>query len=135
MPPHSSSSYSYELDYGPGAPVQAATVSWAGDAGDFLARVAPARTFSLAREVEQMHALGLFTGFTPADLLVIGDDGNAIDNELHSADEPALHKLLDLIGDLALATGGRPLHAKVAAVRTGHRMHHDAARAIAAQLA
>ena len=122
--------YTYTLDYGPDAPIAPATVSWSGQPGDYRRDIAPARTFSLLHEARQMQALGLFARFTPSDLLVIGPDG-PVDNALRFDDEPARHKLLDLIGDLALVA--RPLRARVTAVRSGHALHHQAARAVAAQ--
>ncbi|MCC7387895.1 MAG: UDP-3-O-acyl-N-acetylglucosamine deacetylase [Phycisphaerales bacterium] len=121
-------SYAYTLDYGPNAPVKPQTALWRGDPGGFLAEIAPARTFSLAAEAAQMQALGLFRSFTPRDLLVIDDSGAPIDNALRYPDEPARHKLLDLIGDLALT--GRPIHARIAATRAGHALNHQMARAL-----
>lgn len=121
-------SYTYTLDYGPDAPIKPQTATWQGDPGDFLANIAPARTFSLAAEAAQMQALGLFRSFTPRDLLVIDDAGNPIDNAWRFADEPARHKLLDLIGDLALT--GRPIHARITAIRAGHALNHQMARAL-----
>lgn len=120
--------YSYELDYGPGAPLPAQRVTWHGDALDFVKNIAPARTFSLLKEVQQARALGLFAHLNPADLLVIGDDGHPIDNAWRMDAEPARHKLLDLIGDLALL--GRPLHARVVATRSGHALTHEFCRAV-----
>ncbi|MEM7623172.1 MAG: UDP-3-O-acyl-N-acetylglucosamine deacetylase [Planctomycetota bacterium] len=122
--------FRYELDYGPDAPVKPRVAEWHGDPDDFAARIAPARTFSLQREVEAMRSMGLFTAFKPSDLLVIADNGEPIDNTLHTPDEPALHKLLDLIGDLALFTGGRPLAATITATRSGHKLNHAAADAL-----
>ena len=93
-----------------------------------------ARTFSLASEAAMMRSAGLFSGFTPRDLLVIDDDpaspgfGAAIDNRLHDDEEPARHKLLDLVGDLALV--GRPILGEVHARKSGHRLHHEAARVL-----
>jgi len=125
--------YEYRLDYGPDAPMPPQSAVWSGDPDDFATNVAPARTFSLAREVEQMRALGLFRQFTPRDLLVIDDAGHPIDNAWRFPDEPARHKLLDLIGDLALL--GAPLCARITADRSGHALNHAAARAIADHLA
>ncbi len=122
--------YSYLLDYGDSGPLAKQTARWSGDAGAFADAVAPARTFSFAAEVEPMRALGLFEGFTPTDLLVLGDDGKSIDNELRFDDEPARHKLLDLIGDLALV--GRPIVGRIAAYRSGHALNHAMARRLAA---
>ncbi|MEL6797393.1 MAG: UDP-3-O-acyl-N-acetylglucosamine deacetylase [Planctomycetota bacterium] len=121
--------YSYLLEYGESAPLDKQTASWSGDAGAFASEVAPARTFSFAAEVEQMRALGLFTRFTPADLLVLDGEGEPIENELRFDDEPARHKLLDLIGDLALV--GRPIVGRVAAYRSGHALNHKMARRLA----
>lgn len=117
--------YAYHLDYGPDSPIPPGTAAWTGDPADYHARIAPARTFSTEAEARQMQAMGLFARFTPADLLVIGPDG-PIDNAWRFPDEPARHKLLDLIGDLALL--GRPLHARVRATRTGHANTHALVR-------
>ena len=121
--------YSYLLDYGDHAPIAKQTARWSGDAGVFADAVAPARTYSFAPEVEQMRALGLFTSFTTKDLLVLDDRGQPIDNTLRFDDEPARHKLLDLIGDLALV--GRPIVGRIAAYRSGHALNHEMARRLA----
>jgi UDP-3-O-acyl N-acetylglucosamine deacetylase len=123
-------SYEYTIDYGPGSPVARATVSWGSDPDDYIERVAPARTFSLEHEVSAMRELGLFTHLSARDMLVLGD-GGPIDNELNHEHECALHKLLDLIGDLRLA--GSPLIARVRAHRSGHALAHRSARAIIEQ--
>lgn len=127
--PNDSPSYTYHLDY-PSTPISSASVTWTGDQSDYISNIAPARTFSLEHEATQMQAAGLFTHLTPRDMLVIGSDG-PIDNAYRLKDECARHKLLDLIGDLALV--GAPLVAKVTATRSGHALAHEAARAILAQ--
>lgn len=120
--------YRYALDYGPGAPIAPATASWRpGD--DYARSVAPARTFCLAAEAQAMRSAGLLAHLSPRDMLVIGHDG-PVDNEYRFPDEPAHHKLLDLIGDLALA--GRPIHARITATRTGHLLNHALAAALLA---
>lgn len=119
----------YDLDFGPGAPIAPTRVTWHLDAADYAHTIAPARTFSLAHEAAAARAAGLFAHLTPAQMLVIGPSGTPIDNTLRMPDEPARHKLLDLIGDLALL--GRPLHAHVHAVRSGHAMAHALVRALA----
>ncbi len=130
--PDDTPSYRYNLDYGPAAPIPPQHAEWCSDTSDFLARIAPARTFSLAAEAQQMQALGLFASFTPRDLLVIDDAGSPIDNTWQGEAEPARHKLLDLIGDLALV--GRPLHARVVATGAGHALNHTMARALVAAM-
>lgn len=119
--------YEYILDYPEPAPLSAQRATWAGDADRYAREVAPARTFSFEHEARAMHALGLFRAFTPRDMLVIGADG-PIDNTLRFPDEPARHKLLDLIGDLALA--GVCFEGRVVAHRSGHRLNHEMARRI-----
>jgi len=121
--------YRYELDYGDG-PIEAAAVAWSGDRASFMERIAPARTFCLKREADAMSQAGLFAHLSPRDMLVIDENG-PIANEYRFGDECAYHKLLDLIGDLALV--GRPLIARVSAVRSGHALAHRAARAIIEQ--
>lgn len=121
-------SWRYELDYGPGAPIPAQAAHWSAGA-DYLATVAPARTFCLAREAQAMRAAGLFRHLAPRDMLVIGPAG-PVDNTYRFPDEPARHKLLDLIGDLALV--GRPIQADVIARRSGHALNHALARALVA---
>jgi UDP-3-O-acyl N-acetylglucosamine deacetylase len=126
--PGESPSFGYELNYGPGSPVQPQTAVWRGTLDAFLLDIAPARTFSLAAEAEQMRALGMFKAFTPRDLLVIDDTGTPIDNTWRFEREPARHKLLDLIGDLALV--GRPIHARITSTKGGHAFNHAMARAL-----
>ena len=127
--PADSPSYTYTIDY-PQPAITNTTVSWNGDANDYADRIANARTFCLKDEADAMQAAGMFTHLGPSDMLVIGDDG-PIENTLRHEHECALHKLLDLIGDLSLI--GRPLCAKVTAIKSGHSMAHQAAAAIIRQ--
>jgi len=122
--------YTYQLDYGPASPLPAQQASWRGDPHDFEATIAPARTFSLQREAEMAQSLGLFRHLSPEDLVVVGDDGTPISNAWRFEHEPARHKLLDLIGDLALL--GRPLHTRVVATRSGHALTHEFCRRVLA---
>lgn len=123
--------WTYTLDFGPGAPLPPQRARWTpGDADAYAQEIAPARTFSFAREIEPLRAAGLFTAFSPRDLLVLDDGGVPIENAWRTPDEPARHKLLDLIGDLALL--GRPVHAEIHAHRAGHQLNHALARALAA---
>jgi UDP-3-O-[3-hydroxymyristoyl] N-acetylglucosamine deacetylase len=106
---------------------------WAGGAEDFRQRIAPARTFVLARDVEELGKLGLARRVDPASVVVLASDVVHHAGRLYSPDEPARHKLLDLIGDLYLH-GGPPL-GRVRAVRPGHASNALAlARALADQI-
>ncbi len=103
--------------------------SWRGDADDFVRRIAPARTFALERDVEELGRRGLARHVDPASVIVVGDDALYAATFTASApapDEPARHKLLDLIGD-AFAHGGPP-RGSVRAFRPGHAHNHAAFR-------
>ncbi len=91
---------------------------WDGEADDFRLRIAPARTFALARDVEELVSRGLARGVDPRSVVVLADDKVLHTGRPFSPDEPARHKLLDLVGDLYLS-GGPPL-GRLRAVRPGH---------------
>jgi len=99
---------------------------------DFVAAIAPARTFVLERDVEQIRAAGLGRGGCLDNALIIGEKGPLNPCGARFADEPARHKLLDAIGDLSLL-GGLP-RARLEAVRPGHRVMHELVRHAAAQV-
>jgi UDP-3-O-acyl N-acetylglucosamine deacetylase len=127
--------YIYHLDYGPSAPMPPQWHSWASADHDlYETEIAPARTFCLDHEAQALQGLGLFKDLTPRDMLVFASPPHPpgpINNSLRFDNEPARHKLLDLIGDLALL--GRPLHATVVASRSGHALTHALVRAILTQ--
>ncbi len=94
--------------------------------------IAPARTFALTEELPLLEKYGLGRGLDVDSAVVLGPDGYA--NEVRFPDEPARHKLLDLMGDLYLS--GIPIRARnVVAERTGHRANVKAAAMIAAAAA
>jgi UDP-3-O-[3-hydroxymyristoyl] N-acetylglucosamine deacetylase len=83
--------------------------------------IAPARTFGFAWELDQMRDMGLIRGAT-LDNAVCFDRTSVMNPDgLRSVDECCRHKVLDLIGDLALI--GKPLLGHVIAERAGHAMH------------
>ncbi len=126
--------YTYEFDFGPGSTVPAHSAAWDLSPATYVSGIAPARTFSFLHEVEAARKVGLFAHLTPREMLVVGKDGHPVDNTWRFPDaayittEPARHKLLDLIGDLALL--GRPLHARVVASRSGHALAHQFCRSV-----
>jgi UDP-3-O-[3-hydroxymyristoyl] N-acetylglucosamine deacetylase len=73
----------------------------------------------------------LGTQITTADLLVFGPRG-PIDNSLRCANEPARHKILDLVGDLSLLN--HDLHGHLVAYRSGHQLNVELVRALARRL-
>lgn len=114
----------YILDYGRGpVPSQALRVDVTPET--FKASVSFARTFALESEVRQLQSLGFGLRATPHDVVVFGDEG-IIDNCLRSPDECVRHKILDCIGDFALA--GCDLHGRFTAKKSGHRLNHEMVR-------
>ena len=93
---------SYTLDYGPGSPIGQQQYSIVVSPETFLSQIAFARTFLLEHEAQALRAQGYGKRTTARDLLIFGADG-PIDNTLRAPDECARHKILDCIGDLALA--------------------------------
>ncbi len=98
----------------------------------YASEIAPARTFAFAEEVEPLRMAGLGQGLDERSALILGDEGYV--NAARFPDEPARHKLLDLMGDLYLA--GIPVRAlNVVAQRTGHRINVELAAILARALA
>jgi UDP-3-O-[3-hydroxymyristoyl] N-acetylglucosamine deacetylase len=95
--------------------------------GDFAAEIAPARTFGFLSEIEALQARGLGLGASRDNAVVLGED--RYETPLRFANELARHKLLDLLGDLALI--GRPLLAQVIAVRPSHTLNTRFAQTLA----
>ncbi len=101
--------------------------------GVFRSRLARARTFTMASEVEQLRAAGLARGGSLDNAVVV--DGAAVLNPtgLRMPDEFVRHKLLDAVGDLALA--GAPLRGRYLAHRPGHALNNRLLRALFADAA
>ncbi|MCL2776613.1 MAG: UDP-3-O-acyl-N-acetylglucosamine deacetylase [Polyangiaceae bacterium] len=97
---------------------------WNGDANDFRVRMAPARTFGFEHEVADLLARGLASHVARESVVVIGKECIFSAGPFFLPDEPARHKLLDLVGDMYLL-GGPPL-GKVRAYRPGHTATHAA---------
>ncbi|MDI6731930.1 MAG: UDP-3-O-acyl-N-acetylglucosamine deacetylase [Candidatus Margulisbacteria bacterium] len=94
--------------------------------GDYAGEIAPARTFGCSEEIEALKQQGLGRGASLENSLVLNQSGYI--NLPRFKDELVRHKILDLIGDLALL--GRPLRAKIKAVKSGHKMNAELVRRI-----
>jgi UDP-3-O-[3-hydroxymyristoyl] N-acetylglucosamine deacetylase len=86
----------------------------------FLRKIAPARTFGFVRDVEKLRAAGLARGGSVENCIVL-DEKEVINGPLRFRDEFVRHKILDLLGDLALI--GRPIAGEITAHRAGHALH------------
>jgi UDP-3-O-[3-hydroxymyristoyl] N-acetylglucosamine deacetylase len=82
--------------------------------------IAAARTFGYKADEKRLRDMGLIRGASPENAIVLGPNGPE-NGPLRFADEYVRHKVLDLIGDLALA--GRRIEGHVVAERAGHAMH------------
>lgn len=115
----------YFLDYGLHSPIARQVHTEAITPTTFAQELAACRTFILASEAAELLRQGLGARTTTADLLVFGPHG-PIDNRLRYANEPARHKVLDLVGDLSLL--GVDLCGHVVAYRSGHPFNVDLVR-------
>jgi len=88
--------------------------------GNYLREIAPARTFGSREDEPAMRNMGLIRGASRENCIVLTRNG--VENPpLRYADEFVRHKVLDLIGDLALL--GKQILGNVVADRAGHAMH------------
>lgn len=93
----------------------------------FIEEIAPARTFGFLKEVEQLRQKGLALGGSLDNAIVLGETG-VLNDRLRFEDEFVRHKILDVIGDLALV--GHPIIGHVVAHRGGHALHAQFAQKI-----
>jgi UDP-3-O-[3-hydroxymyristoyl] N-acetylglucosamine deacetylase len=91
------------------------------DAAAFNREIAPARTFGFTAEIEALRRANLIRGGSIENAIVLTPDGMLNETPLRRRDEFVRHKILDIIGDLALL--GMPLLGRVRAERSGHIFH------------
>jgi UDP-3-O-[3-hydroxymyristoyl] N-acetylglucosamine deacetylase len=89
--------------------------------GAFSREIAAARTFGFTDEIEALRRANLIRGGSLENAIVLTPDGMLNKTGLRFRDEFVRHKILDIIGDLALL--GMPIVGKVVAERSGHIMH------------
>ena len=127
---HEGLALSYTLDYSDlGLPPQFVELQLPG--GDVAEDFAPARTFVFASEVDALRGAGLGKGADPDNTIILDGNGSQT-TELRFPDEPARHKMLDLMGDLFLL--GADIRGRVVATKSGHRAHHELVRKLVAEM-
>lgn len=132
QPPRSAGlSIAFDLDYGPNTAIGRQTYSIDLTPDSFRRELASCRTFIMNDVAQAMLAEGRGQHVTPSDLLIFGEHG-PIDNTLRFPDECVRHKLLDVIGDLALT--GCEIVGHVVAYRTGHQLHAELAKRLSEQV-
>jgi UDP-3-O-[3-hydroxymyristoyl] N-acetylglucosamine deacetylase len=123
--PDSSLSFSYELSFPViGEQYYAFAFSRAG----FRAEIAPARTFGFLRELEALNRMDMAKGASLANTLALDDTGVVNRDRQRFGDEFVRHKILDAIGDMALA--GAPLIARFEGRKSGHATNNALLRAL-----
>lgn len=109
---------SYTIDFPPPIGLQTFELDLSSDA--YKRQIAPARTFGFLRDERALRNMGLIRGASEENAIVLTDSG-VKNGPLRFEDEFVRHKILDLIGDLALL--GRRVLGRVIANRAGHAMH------------
>ncbi|OGH59569.1 MAG: hypothetical protein A3G34_04020 [Candidatus Lindowbacteria bacterium RIFCSPLOWO2_12_FULL_62_27] len=84
---------------------------------EFSAQIAPARTFGFVSEADELMKQGMIKGAS-LENAVVYENGKLLSGPLRFPDEPVRHKILDLVGDLALM--GRRLKGRIVAIKSGH---------------
>ena len=87
----------------------------------FLSEISAARTFGFTEEIEALRRANLIRGGSLDNAIVLTPEGMLNETPLRRADEFVRHKILDIVGDLALL--GMPLLGLVRAERSGHLLH------------
>ncbi len=108
----------YAIDFPAPIGLQTASIDLAAETYGTL--IAAARTFGYKADEQRLRDMGLIRGASPENAIVLGPKGPE-NGPLRFADEYVRHKVLDLIGDLALV--GRRIEGHVVAERAGHAMH------------
>ena len=147
--------FSVDVHIGFKSPVLGNQFASLDDLADFATEIASARTFVFVREIEPLINMNLIKGGDLKNAVVIYDEIMPQENmdilaqklhqpsidatkpgylsgELNFENEPARHKLLDVIGDLSLI--GKPIKAKVIARYPGHKINTDLAKIIRKEL-
>ncbi len=112
----------YRIDYAIDFPAPIGSEIFTGNlaTGDYVRWIAPARTFGFKEDEPMLRDMGLIRGASDQCAIILNRQG-VLNGPLRFADEFVRHKVLDLIGDLALA--GRRIQGRVVAERAGHAMH------------
>lgn len=125
--PHDGFRISFTIDYdNPTIGTQHA--SFEIDEETFRKEIAPARTYALKSDIDGLKRQGLIKGGSLENSIVVGDDGVINKGDLRFPDEFVRHKILDLMGDLALL--GMPIRGHVYSSKSGHASNVKFVRAL-----
>ncbi len=124
-------SLKYHLDYGPDSPIGRQTFCYTATPQAFRRELAASRTFILKQEADWLLSQGLGRRTTCRDLLIFAEQG-PLENPLRFPDECVRHKVLDMVGDLALA--GCDFVGQLVGYRSGHRLSAELVVTLLAEL-
>ena len=127
--PSAETRFSYGIDFEEQA-IGNQWYSWSPEVESFVSAIAPARTFGLARQIDQLRQAGLIKGGSLENALVC-DRSGWLNPPLRFANEPVRHKILDLVGDLSLL--GTLPKAHYLAYKASHNLHVQLAKALNSQ--
>ncbi|MFP4351927.1 MAG: bifunctional UDP-3-O-[3-hydroxymyristoyl] N-acetylglucosamine deacetylase/3-hydroxyacyl-ACP dehydratase [Puniceicoccaceae bacterium] len=102
------------------------------DPDTYIAQIAPARTFTIYEDIEELLKLGKIQGGSLDSAIVIKGDKILSKEPLRFKDEFVRHKILDILGDISLL--GCALHAHIVAVRPGHALNAGLTRSLFARM-
>lgn len=98
------------------------------DPETYIAQVAPARTFTIYEDIEELLKLGKIKGGSLDSAIVIKGDKIVSKEPLRFKDEFVRHKMLDIVGDITLV--GMPIKAHIVGVRPGHALNAELSKAL-----
>jgi UDP-3-O-[3-hydroxymyristoyl] N-acetylglucosamine deacetylase len=127
LTPAAAAAYEFEIEF-PAAAIGRQSFSLEFSPENFARAIAPARTFGFLKELEGLRAMNLARGASLENTLALDDSGVVNAGLMRFPDEFVRHKILDAIGDMALA--GRPLKARFHGVRSGHAVNNALLRAL-----
>jgi UDP-3-O-[3-hydroxymyristoyl] N-acetylglucosamine deacetylase len=125
--PAGASEYEFVIEF-PTQAIGRQNFSFTLTPADFRQQIAPARTFGFAAELEGLHKMNLARGATLQNTLALADNGVINRDLMRFPDEFVRHKILDAIGDMALA--GAPLLGRFRGIKSGHGLNNALLRAL-----
>jgi len=126
--PSNVAEYSYDLDYSNTKAIGKQSYRMTLTRENFARDIAPARTFGFMHELDALNKMGLGRGASLENTLAIEGDTVLNKDLMRFPDEFVRHKILDAIGDMALA--GAPLLARFEGVKSGHATNNAVLRAL-----
>jgi UDP-3-O-[3-hydroxymyristoyl] N-acetylglucosamine deacetylase len=127
LEPGDETSYDFILDY-PGSVIGRQDFHFAFSPANFRQAIAPARTFGFLKELDGLRRMNLAHGASLDNTLALDETGVINKDRQRFADEFVRHKILDAVGDMALA--GAPLLARFHGVKSGHGLNNKLLRAL-----